>query len=220
MAGFAGCPAVRAVRTVGLLPVLLLLVFLPLHASPAVAQASYAFDASKSSLEINVYKEGLFSAFGHNHFIAAKDFSGSAEFEPTKIESASVTLRVDAKSLTAIDPGESSSDRQQVQATMLGEEVLDTKRYPEISFRSTGVTHIQQQGSGWRVTLTGLLELHGTQKPVAFPLTVRIEDGELIAEGEVSLLQSDYGIQPIRIAGGAVKVKDRLRIHLTIHARH
>lgn len=211
-----GHPAVRAFRTVLAVPVALfgLLAF---HAAPA-AETSYTFGAPRSSVEITVYKEGLFSAFGHNHLIAAKDFSGAVRFDPGKIESSSVTLRVVAKSLTAIDPGESASDRQQVQATMLGEQVLDAPRYPEISFHSTRVTQAQRHGSGWRVTVAGMLQLHGAERPVTFPLSVRLANGELIAEGEASLLQSDYGITPIKIAGGAVKVKDRLRIHFSIHA--
>lgn len=215
--GTVRCPTVRAFRTAVAFPVALF-GLLALHAAPA-APTSYTFGAPRSSVEITVYKEGLFSAFGHNHLIAAKDFSGAVQFDPGKIESSSVTLRVVAESLTAIDPGESAGDRQQVQAAMLGEQVLDTARYPEISFHSASVTHVQRQGSGWRVTLAGVLQLHGTQKPVTFPLSVRLANGELIAEGEVFLLQSNYGITPIKVAGGAVKVKDRLRIRFEIHAR-
>ena len=204
------------VRARTLLTALAILAF---DAAPAAAQSPYAFDASKSSLEINVYKEGLFSAFAHNHLIAAKDFSGEVQFDPGKIESASVIFRVDAKSLTVVDPDVSPSERRQIQTAMQGDAVLDTGRYPEISFHSTSVTQVERQASGWRVKLTGLLQLHGTQKAVTFPLAVRLVDGELIAEGDAFLLQTDFGITPIKIAGGAVKVKDRLRIHFEIHAK-
>jgi polyisoprenoid-binding protein YceI len=197
---------------------LALLAVLAFYSPSAVAQTSYTFDASHSSIEVNVYKEGLFSAFAHNHLISAKDFSGSVQFDPGTVANSSVTLRVAAKSLTVMDPGVSDKDRQQIQATMLGEQVLDVARYPEISFRSTGVTQVQQQASGWRLDLTGMLQLHGTEKQVSFPLSVRTENGELIAEGEASLLQTDFGITPVKIAGGAVKVKNRLRIHFLIHA--
>jgi polyisoprenoid-binding protein YceI len=197
---------------------LALLAMLACYSPSAAAQTSYTFDASHSSIEINVYKEGLFSAFAHNHLIATKNFSGSVQLDSNRIENSSVALRVDAKSLTVIDPGASDKDRQQIQTTMLGDQVLDPARYPEISFHSTGVTQIKRQGSGWRVTLTGPLQLHGTEKQINFPLSVRIDNGEMVAEGEVSLLQTDFGIAPIKIAGGAVKVKDRLRLRFEIHA--
>jgi polyisoprenoid-binding protein YceI len=190
-----------------------------LQTAPAIAQTSCTFDASNSSLEINVYKEGLFSAFAHNHVISAKEFSGKVRFDPNKIESSAVTLRVVAKSLTVVDPGESAGDREQVQENMLGKEVLDVGRYPEISFQSTRVTQIQRQANGWHLALQGALELHGTQRPITFPLTVRVEGEELMAQGDAFILQSDYGIKPIKIAGGAVKVKNRLRIYFDIHAR-
>lgn len=184
----------------------------------AQAPAAYTFDASNSSIQLDVYKEGLFSALAHNHLIETKDFSGTAQFDWNNIQKSSVALRVVAKSLAVIDPGVSASDRQQVQATMLGSEVLDVARYPEISFHSTGVTQIERQGTGWRVMLAGVLELHGAEKPITFPLTVQIQNGQLVAQGDAFLLQTDFGITPVRIAGGTVKVKNRLRIHFDIHA--
>jgi hypothetical protein len=41
---------------------------------------------------------------------------------------------------------------------------------------------------------------------------LRVDDGKLSADGEFSLLQSDYGIVPIKVGGGAVRVKDKLKI--------
>jgi polyisoprenoid-binding protein YceI len=196
----------------------IVLVLGALHGLQSPLQTVYTFDSSHSSIEINVFKEGLFSAFGHNHLIAANDFSGTVQFDPDKVEDSSVALRVASKSLTVADPGVSANDRQQVQATMLGPQVLDVARYPEISFHSTRVTQVEQQGTGWRVTLTGILQLHGAQRAVTLPLAVSIAGGELVAEGDVFILQTDFGIAPIRIAGGAVKVKDRLRIHFNIRA--
>lgn len=182
------------------------------------APTTYTFAPSNSSIEIDVYKEGLFSAFAHNHLIQTKDFSGTAQFDSGKLENSSVVLRVAAKSLTVIDPGVSASDRQQVQATMLGGDVLDVARYPEIAFHSTGVTQVQRQGTGWRLTLSGVLQLHGAQKPITLPLTVQIQNVQLLAQGDAFILQTDFGIAPVRIAGGSIKVKNRLHIHFDIHA--
>ena len=195
------------------------LVWIALFSMPAHAQSSYAFDASHSSMEINVYKEGFFKAFGHEHLIAPKDFSGAVQFDANDFEKSSVTLRVPTKTLTVVDPGESERDREQVQATMLGESVLDSSRYPEIVFRSTRVAHAVRQGDGWSISLDGSLQLHGTQKPVTFPLTVRVSGDELIGQGELFLLQTDYGITPVKVGGGTVKVKDRIRVHFEIHAK-
>jgi polyisoprenoid-binding protein YceI len=203
-------------------PFLRPLIFLTLLIAPAPgapAQSIYSFDASGGSLEIDVYREGLFKAFGHNHRISAREFSGRVLLDGTKIAGSSVTLRVAVKSLAVLDPGESARDRQSVQITMLGEKVLDAAQFPEIVFTSSSVTRAEKLPDGWRILLAGTLQLHGRAKLISIPLTLRLSQDGMDAQGEIELAQSDYGIPPIQVAGGAVKVKNLLRIRFLIHAR-
>ena len=72
---------------------------------------------------------------------------------------------------------------------------------------------------GWDIRVEGRLTLHGIEKPISLPLHLRAKDGELRAEGEASLLQTDFGITPIKIGGGAVKVKNKVRIRFDVIAR-
>ena len=181
-------------------------------------KTAYAIDAAQSKLEIHVYKEGVFKAFGHDHLIAAKGISGEARFDPQKIADSSVRLKISTKSLTAVDPGESEKDRQDVQSTMQGEKVLDTAKFSAITFASSGISAVKKAGDGWDLTLSGKLSLHGVEKPVILPLHVRADSGQLRAQGELSLLQTDYGITPVKAGGGAVKVKDKLKITFSIAA--
>jgi len=186
--------------------------------SAAQERVVYSVDSARSKLEIAVYKEGFFRAFGHNHLIAAKSVSGQVLFDARKVENSSVRLKVPAASLSVVDPGESEKDRKDVQATMAGEKVLDVAKYPEITFTSTGVSAIKPAAEGWELTLSGRLNLHGIEKAVSFPLRLRKEGEGLRAQGEVSLLQTDHGITPVKVAGGTVKVKDRVKISFDILA--
>jgi polyisoprenoid-binding protein YceI len=179
----------------------------------------FEFDAAGNTLEIEVYKGGLLGAFGHDHVIAAKEFSGRVLLDPERLQNSSVTLRVAARALTVVDTGISDADRARVQSTMLSDKVLDVARFSEIVFVSTGVIQARKNGDSWNLTLAGRLSLHGVEKEATFPVTLRIADGELEADGEVFLRQTDYGITPVKVAGGMVKVKDTLRIHFAIHAR-
>ena len=179
----------------------------------------FDFDAAGNTLEIEVSKGGLLGAFGPDHVIAAKEFSGRVLLDPVRLENSSVTLRVAAPALTVVDTGISDADRAQVQSTMLGDKVLDVARFSEILFVSTGVTQAPKSGDSWNLTLAGKLSLHGVEKEATFPVTVRIAGGEMEADGEVFLRQTDYGITPVKVARGMVKVKDTLRIHFAIHAR-
>ena len=40
----------------------------------------------------------------------------------------------------------------------------------------------------------------------------------LIAGGETSLLQTDFGITPIKVAGGSVRVKNKVRVRFNLAA--
>jgi polyisoprenoid-binding protein YceI len=198
---------------------LLLGLVLRLHADGQTgSSANYIANPEKSKLQVSVSKGGLFKAFGHDHLISANMISGRVLFNERMLESSSVDLTVNANSLTVIDPGEPDSDRRQVQSTMAGSEVLDVQKYPEIRFTSTQVMETKKTDSGWDLTVEGRLTLHGIEKRISLPLHLSAKDAELRAEGEVSLLQTDFGITPIRVGGGTVKVKDKIRIRFDVVA--
>ena len=48
---------------------------------------------------------------------------------------------------------------------------------------------------------------------------IAVFDEMLRASGEFTLNQSDYGIKPISVAGGALKVKDELKFSFEMVAR-
>jgi polyisoprenoid-binding protein YceI len=161
-------------------------------------------DVSKSTLKIRVFKSGAFSAFAHNHEIQAPIAEG-------KIDSSakpSVQIRVDARKMRVLDPEISADKRAEIQKTMQGAGVLDVEKFPEISYQSSSIT---SKGDGhWEVH--GSLSLHGKKEPVA--VEVSLQDGHY--RGSAAFKQSSFGIEPIRIAGGTVKVKDEVKIEFDI----
>ena len=175
---------------------------------PAILSAATDknIDAKKSVLIIHVGKAGMFSAAGHAHWVDAPishgQFNeGAAAHVEFSVDAGKMTVRADEKT--------SAKDRAKVQETMQTA-VLESKKYPEIRFRSTTVTPLG--GQAWKVT--GPLTLHGASKVVS--VEVR-RDGETYA-GSARLKQSDFGIQPVTIGGGVVKVKDELDISFKIYS--
>jgi polyisoprenoid-binding protein YceI len=160
-------------------------------------------DASKSTATLQVKKSGVFSAFAHDHEIAAPLAGGTVDASGRTVE-----LRFNSAALQVRDHGVSEKDRAEIQTTMLGSEVLDAQRYPEISFRSTSV--VEAGDGAWNVQ--GNLTLHGQTKPVT--AEVRGQSGHYL--GTVRLRQTEFGITPIKIAGGTVRVKDEVRIDFDI----
>src|SRR5689334_91338 len=102
-------------------------------------------DVQKSGMTVRVYKAGLFSAFGHDHEIAAPIASGAVDISSRRVE-----LRLRSATLRVRDPGASDKEREEIQKTMLGSDVLDVDRYPQITFQSRNA---EPNGAGsWTVT--------------------------------------------------------------------
>jgi polyisoprenoid-binding protein YceI len=180
---------------------------------------AYVIDAKQSKLEIHVYREGFLKAFGHDHLISATELSGQVQLARLNLAESSVTFVVKTHSLVVVDPGESEKDRNEVQATMLGDKVLDAARHAQIQFISSGVRTVTQTEGLAERQVDGTLQLHGVEKPVTVPVRLRMQEGNLTADGELPLMQSDYGIAPIRAGGGAVRVKNKLKISFHIVAQ-
>ncbi len=163
-----------------------------------------AIDASRSRLEVQVYKSGFLSAFGHNHEIEAPIDYGKVELSATP----SVVLRVDARKLEVLDPDVSADTRAEIQTTMEGPQVLDVSHFSEIQFQSTTV---EARGTDhW--TVHGDLTLHGQVHPA--DLDVTLKDG--FYSGSATLRQTHFGIKPVAVAGGTVKVKDEIKVQFKI----
>src|SRR5260370_3577177 len=78
----------------------------------AQEKTSYSIASAQSKLEIHVYKEGMFKAFGHDHLIAATEISGEAQLDAQQIEASTGRLQIATTSCTVVDPGESEKDRR------------------------------------------------------------------------------------------------------------
>lgn len=184
--------------------VLLGFLTLPLVAGSGGQTDGRAIDRDHSSLKIHVSKSGFFSAFAHNHEIEAPIVSGEVQ----TAGSPAVELRVDARKLRVLDPEASESTRAQIQKTMEGPQVLDADRFPEIHFLST---EVEAKGADHWV-VRGTLDLHGQSHPVTVEVTFK--DG--FYRGSGTFRQTAFGITPVTVAGGTVKVKDELKIEFSI----
>src|SRR5207302_7348603 len=87
-----------------------------------------------SKITVRVEKSGMFSAFAHNHTIAAPLASGHLNAEKRTVE-----LKFRVREMKVLDPGVSESEIADIDRTMKSDKVLDTGRFPEIAFASTSV---------------------------------------------------------------------------------
>jgi polyisoprenoid-binding protein YceI len=169
---------------------------------------THVFDLQHSRMTVSVGKQGIFAFAADNHAISAPLASGS--FDDT---THAVELSVDATKMQVLDPNASSGQRAKVQANMLGPDVLDVKSYPVISFRSGKVE--ERDASHWVVT--GNLTLHGQTHPIGVQVA---KLDALHFSGSATVRQSAFGITPLKVAGGMVKVKDDVEIQFEIALAH
>jgi hypothetical protein len=178
-----------------------------LKAGPRLGAEGLAIDPEQSTLTVFVYKSGLFSALADDHIIDAAIAHGTiSEGSPL-----SVAMEARSAELRVRDPNLSANKRAEVQTRMLGPEVLDADKFPSITFESTAIESTGPEH--WRVA--GQLTIRGQTRTVTFP--VNRTNGRY--HGTVAIKQRDFGITPISIAGGTVKVKDEVKIEFDVVAR-
>lgn len=199
----------------------------PPQSSPAPAAAQPApgdVDLAASRVFVFVGKTGL----GHNHAVSgllqagriaigAADQAGVLVFDMRSFTADTAEAR---KALGL--PGETdASTQKQVNAIMIGPEVLDVIRHPTATFQIRSALSAKQQVPGRPPVyeLAGSFTLHGVAREVMIPVEVEQRGEWLRLRGEFVIKQTDFGIKPHKKMGGVVGVADELRITGTLLVR-
>jgi YceI-like domain len=157
-----------------------------------------------SAITIRVFKAGLFSGFAHNHLVVAP--IAHANVNPA---GPAAEIMVIAKEMKVTDPDIPEKDRAEIQSTMLGPKVLDPEKFPEIHFKSSRI----EQTSAQHYRVAGILELHG----VKHEITLEVTGEPSHYHGATKLKQSEFGIKPISMGGGSIKIKDELELEFDVY---
>ena len=158
-----------------------------------------------SKITVYAYKTGLFSFAAHDHVIDVPIARGTLDEQKKTIE-----FTVKTNSLQVLDPNESEKNRKEIRTTMLGPKLLEADKFLEITFHSTSVKKTDANTAA----VEGVLTIHGVSRPVAF--TVKRDRAFYV--GSAKMKQTDYGLTPVTVAGGAVKVKDEIKVDFRVTA--
>jgi polyisoprenoid-binding protein YceI len=189
----------------------------PMEAATATL-THFVIDAGASRFTVQAFATGLLSAMGHNPLIGIRTFSGEVNFSSESLQGNGLKLAIQAGSL-GVQDDISDKDRSEIEKLM-NEQILEPARYPEIVYEAPQVSVAKLGESLYSATANGNLSFRGASHNQ--PVTARVAVfGEMLrASGEFTLKQSDYGIKPISVAGGALKVKDELRFSFELVARN
>jgi polyisoprenoid-binding protein YceI len=174
----------------------------------------FQLDPSQSKFMARAFSGGLLVFKGHDHFVAAREFSGKVELTPNSITPASLELIVKADSLEETRDVFTPPQKEIINKE-LREIVLEPAKYPEIVFRSTDVTG-KLEGGRYDVKVGGNLTLHGVTRHIVIPAQVTLTGNDLRSVGKFTIDRDDYGVKATSAAHGLVRVRNKIEFTFDI----
>lgn len=175
----------------------------------------YRIEPNGSLITVTVRRGGLIARMGHDHAVASRNITGYAAptegradfgFRLDQLTVDEPALRTLA-GLPATVPAEAVAGTR---ANMLGR-VLEAGRYPVVRLRA-------QPLAGASGTLRLAITLHGVTRSIDVPTALEVTPETLAATGSFRLRQTEFGITPMSLLGGALVVRDEMELSFRIHA--
>lgn len=175
---------------------------------------TFKIDASKSQFMVYADRAGVFYFKGHSHRIAVRDFGGNASLSLDSIQPASLELTIRASSVEETSDVFTAKQKGIINKE-LNDIVLETAKYPTISFKSSKVTGKIRNGV-IEVQIGGDITLHGVTRHIVIPATVTVDGDTLRAKGEFKLDRKKFGVNATKAFHGTVRIRHTLRFTFDI----
>ena len=172
---------------------------------------------AESLLTITVRRGGALARLGHDHVVASRSLQGIVAPAPgrAQLRFRLDEMTVDEESLHQAAGLATTPSADAIAGTRhnMLVRVLEAERYPWVS--------IEARRTGDKQVFDADITLHGVTRTVRLPVRVeQAADGRsLQASGSLLLKQSDFGIVPFAILGGAMAVQDQMELAFRITAR-
>lgn len=174
----------------------------------------YRIDSSRSLIQVYVYREGALAKMGHDHVVASREVRGYALL-PAGLARARADFYFPVAALSMDEPelrrsagfasDITAEDIENTRLRML--RLLEADKHPFARIRA-----VRAAGTPPDLVLGVELTLHGVTRALNIPAKLTVEGGRFSIEGATDIRQTDYGITPFSVLGGALAVKDPLRV--------
>ena len=186
-----------------------------LGSGPQTATARFKLDAAQSQFIAHALRGGLLWFKGHEHLVAAREFSGEARLNPNSLGASSLQLTVKTDSMVETSDAFTEAQKQIINRE-LREIVLEPEKYPEIVFVSTGVKGKRVGVNQYELKIAGNLTLHGVTRSIVIPAKVTASESDLRAVGEFSIDRSDFNVKATSAFHGMVRVRKTVKFTFDI----
>ena len=148
-------------------------------ASPLAAQTkTLHLDPAKTSIEFT------FGATLHTVRGSLRAREGAIRFDPaTGAAEGSVVL--DATSATT---GNARRDGK------MHEKILESRRFPDMVFTVERISGAMKEAGRNDIQLHGILEMHGTRRPIELPATALVDGDRVTATGSIDIPYLEWGL--------------------------
>jgi polyisoprenoid-binding protein YceI len=178
----------------------------------------YRVDGAASLVAIEVRRGGSLARLGHDHVIASHDVTGYVAPGEGRADLyvALARLQVDEPELrkeAGFDTQPTESDIEGTRSNMLNH-VLEAEKFPYAVIAVKDADAKQRQA-----TIAVAITLHGTTRSFQVPAEIGADDKAIVVSGKLAFNQTDFGITPYALLGGAIAVKDGLALRFSIRAK-
>src|SRR6266700_6742383 len=190
------------------------------HYQEVLAQGRPVFrvDPRESLVVIEVRRGGSLARLGHDHVVASHEVGGYVAPDEGRADLyvQLERLEVDEAALRAevgFDTEPTESDIEGTRANMLVR-VLEADRFPFALIRVSGAD--ARQGNA---TLSVAITLHGVTRALQAPARIDADADLIEVSGRLSFDQTDFGITPYSVLGGAIAVRNGVDLRFRVRAR-
>ena len=180
-----------------------------------IKSGSHSIGPENGKLTFNTYVGGMGSKMGHDLVMEASNWRGTVNLDADNPSATSVDVTVDARAFHVLQASgglKPFSEKDRGDIGNNSNKTLNTGKYPEIVFKSTGVS-----GMAPNLRLAGNLTICGETKPISLDVNVQDGPSETKLTAKTQIVQTNFGVKPYSKIG-VLKVKDEidLQIELTL----
>lgn len=189
----------------------------------AQRKAVFRVDTARSIVVVEVLRGGSLAHLGHDHVVASHDVAGLVAPDEGRADLwlPLDQLVVDEPALRAqvgLHTQPSADDIVGTRHNMLTK-VLQVEQHPFALIKLSQLSEPGKPGGGpGPLRLRVDISLHGITRSLETDAQYRRTEAELSVSGTVAINQSDFGITPFAVLGGAIAVQDRLKLSYRIRA--
>src|SRR5712691_9094933 len=178
----------------------------------------FRVEARESLIVIEVRRAGSLARLGHDHVVASHEVGGYVAPDEGRADLyvALERMAVDEAALRAeagLDTQPTESDIEGTRANMLVR-VLEADKFPFALIRVSGAD-ASRPDAAMSVAIT----LHGVTRALQAPATIDADADLIEVSGRLSFDQTDFGITPYSVLGGAIAVRNGVDLRFRVRAR-